>query len=153
VQHDLQHVGGFAQGGIANDIDISKTRDAERIAQARAARAFEIEQKLQILSDSEAGIERLDARGLVLLVRAQTVDAAVLAGNEGCCWRMKLAWMVSQKRSSCQSVSSDEAVSACAKRKAGERVRRGITAIFYGSGAARALSTTQRNGCRFVADP
>ena len=55
--------------------------DAQSVAQARPSGAFEVEKELQIFRDPKPGIERLDARGCMLLLRAQAVRAAVEGGE------------------------------------------------------------------------
>ncbi len=81
MQHHARNIGGLAQSGVAHDVDVRKSGNAKRVAQAGTTRAFEVEKELQILGDPETGIEGFDARGCVFLIRAQAVRTAVFRGE------------------------------------------------------------------------
>ncbi len=75
MQHHPRDIRGFAQRGIANHVHVGETGDAERVAEAGASGAFDVGKNLQPVGDLETGIERLDPRGGVFLVRSRSCSA------------------------------------------------------------------------------
>ena len=77
MKHHSRDVGGFSERGVADHVDVGKSSYAQGVAQAGPARAFQIEEKFQIFSDTETRIQGLDARGCVFRVGAQAVRPTV----------------------------------------------------------------------------
>src|SRR5271156_5763999 len=79
-------VRGFAQERIADDIKICIAGQSETCAERGSASLFDIDEEFGGVVGAHSGVERQHAGGSFLVVRAQTVLAAVV-GRE---WRMGL---------------------------------------------------------------
>jgi hypothetical protein len=77
VEHHAGDIGGFAERGIADHVNVGETGDSERVAEAGTARAFDIAQDFQVLRDAEAEIGSFDAGGGMVLIAAEGVGSGI----------------------------------------------------------------------------
>ena len=78
MQHLAGHVRRGAERWIPNHVHVGEAGETERVAEAAAARAFNVCQDFKIPGDLESGVERQDAGGGVFAIRVQAVGPAVL---------------------------------------------------------------------------